>query len=72
MPELRCSAKTRSIAVLVLWLFSPAIQAAEVFLAPQKLQDQLQVATPAEKGFDEKLLLQLRRPEQGWQGVSGG
>ena len=60
MPELRCSAKTRSIAVLVLWLCSPAIQAAEVFLAPQKLQDQLQVATPAEKGFDEKLLLQLK------------
>lgn len=60
MPELRCSAKTRTIAVIVLWLFSPPILAAEVFLAPLKLQDQLQVATPAEKGFDEKLLLQLK------------
>ena len=60
MPELVCSARTRVVGALAIWLFSHSLQATEVFLAPSKLSDQLQVATPAEKGFDERLLLQLK------------
>jgi CubicO group peptidase (beta-lactamase class C family) len=60
MSELLCSTKTRTIAALVIWIFSPPILAAEVFFAPVALQDQLQVATPTEKGLDEKSLRPLR------------